>query len=60
MIIEESVKGVREFAKKLNAGEFDHLPHFTTGQLNENGVVVPLSEYGKKTFVELLEEGDAR
>ena len=37
MINEKAIKGQAEFARKLNAGEFDHLPQFTTGQVDKNG-----------------------
>lgn len=42
MINEDAVAGNAEYARKLNAGELDHTPAFTTGQVNKNGTVVPL------------------
>lgn len=50
MINEEAVKGQAEFARKLNAGELDHTPAFTTGQVNKNGEVVPLPRGEEKTI----------
>lgn len=50
MIIDDNGASA-EFARKLNAGELDNTPAFTTHQVNKNGIEVPLpNKKGESTI----------
>lgn len=55
MINQDAVDGVAAFATRLNAGEFDNSPAFTTGQVNKNGIVVPLPDGSEPIRITVLE-----